>query len=167
MLDTLIKTSDGDMRRAITYLQSAARLHCGGQGGGDAEKTAATPVTPASIVEIAGVVPQSVIVGLCDAIGLDAPPDFEGDAAMSTSPAKKASFEAVHAAVRHLAMQGYSATQLVSQIHDYIIEHPMLEAPRKAKCALALGEVDKALIDGGDEELQLLNLCLKMMKALS
>lgn len=169
VLDTLIKTSDGDMRRAITYLQSAARLHSKGAVGGDGETApSATPVTPISIVEIAGVIPHSVIVSLCDAMGLDAPPDFEGDAAMSSgNKPPKASFEAVHSAVRHLAMQGFSASQLLTQIHDYIIEHPTLEAQKKAKCALAMGEADKALVDGGDEELQLLNLCLKMMRALN
>ena len=41
VLDTLIETSDGDLRRAITYLQSASRLHAG------------SAVTKQSIVEIA------------------------------------------------------------------------------------------------------------------
>ena len=43
--ETLIETSEGDMRKAITTLQSAARLR------GDSE----APITRADIIEISGV----------------------------------------------------------------------------------------------------------------
>lgn len=166
VLDTLIKTSEGDMRRAITYLQSAARLHS--SANSPAGSSSPTSVTPQSIVEIAGVVPPSVIVSLCDAIGLDPLPDAQGDAEMphTDSLPPKASFDAIHASVKQIARQGYSGYQLLIQLHDYIIEHPTLEARKKAKCALAMGKADKALTDGGDEELQFLNLALRLKRAL-
>lgn len=175
VLDTLIKTSDGDLRRAITYLQSAARLHKStALGAVDGGKEGAAPksskVSPQSIVEIAGVVPPSVIISLGNAVGVDPPPgtDANDDAIMgSSSTAKKASFDAVHSSVKKIVSLGYSASQLLVQLHDYIIEHPSLEARKKAKCALAMGEADKGLVDGGDEELQLLSLCLKLTRALA
>jgi replication factor C subunit 2/4 len=34
----------------------------------------------------------------------------------------------------------------------------------KAKAALLMAEMDKCLTDGADEELQLLNLCLKLQE---
>lgn len=163
VLDTLIKTSDGDMRRAITYLQSAARLHS--SVAASSHEASPSPITPKSIVEIAGVVPHSVIVSLCDAIGLDPPPDSEQDERISNS-LPRASFDAIHASVKNIARQGYSGSQLLIQLHDYLMEHPTLAATKKAKSALALGEADKALTDGGDEELQFLNLALKLKKAL-
>ncbi|CAO1637487.1 unnamed protein product [Parajaminaea phylloscopi] len=165
VLDTLIKTSDGDMRRAITYLQSAARLHTATSATSDGSSTA---ITPRSIVEIAGVVPPGVIISLCDAIGLDPPPGAQGDddETMATESLPRRSFDAIHASVKDIARQGYSGSQLLTQLHDYIIEHPTLEANKKAKCALALGEADKALTDGGDEELQFLNLALKLSRSL-
>jgi replication factor C subunit 2/4 len=52
------------------------------------------------------------------------------------------------------------------QIHDYIMEHESLNAAKKAKCAIEMGRADKDLTDGADEELQLLNLCLKMKQML-
>ncbi|CAM4731290.1 unnamed protein product [Leuciscus chuanchicus] len=48
-IDALVKVSDGDLRKAITYLQSAARLN------------AEREITEQIIVEIAGVVPPKVI----------------------------------------------------------------------------------------------------------
>lgn len=113
VLDTLIKTSDGDLRRAITYLQSAARLH----NSSNAERTS---ITPRSIVEIAGVVPTAVIVELGRAVGLDPPQglDIEEDAAMEDvlKDVPKASFEAIRRSVKKVAMEGYSGSQLLVQV---------------------------------------------------
>ena len=59
-LATLIETSEGDMRKAITTLQSAARLRgaWGGGGGGKASgggESERESITKADIVEISGV----------------------------------------------------------------------------------------------------------------
>lgn len=43
--------------------------------------------------------------------------------------------------------------------------HPLLNARQKTKCALQFGATDKALMDGGNEELQLLSLCLELQHA--
>lgn len=162
VLDTLIKTSDGDLRRAITYLQSAARLH-------NSSNSERSKITPRSIVEIAGVVPTSVIVELGRSVGVDPGKNVEGDSAMSDLLADgnvpRASFEAIRRVVKKIAMEGYSGSQLLVQLHDYLIEHPTLTARQKAHCALAFGEADKALVDGGDEELQFLHLMVKVWKA--
>ncbi|KAK7118982.1 hypothetical protein R3I94_020985 [Phoxinus phoxinus] len=51
-IEALVKVSDGDLRKAITYLQSAARLN------------AEREITEQIIIEIAGVVPPKVIESL-------------------------------------------------------------------------------------------------------
>ncbi|PWN40907.1 putative RFC2-DNA replication factor C, 41 kd subunit [Ceraceosorus guamensis] len=165
VLDTLIDTSDGDLRRAITYLQSASRLH----GAGTASST---PITRQSIVEIAGVVPSLAIRALGKSIGVDPPPDEDGnvddgDVEMLAPGPATTPFEIVQKQVKSLAMEGFSTTQLLLQLHDYIMLHPLLTAKAKAKCAIDLGDADKALIDGGDEELQLFNLSLKLRASLT
>lgn len=158
VLDTLITTSDGDLRRAITYLQSASRLH---SITGD-DKSA---VTSESVVEIAGVVPTHVISTLAEAVGIEAygaDGDIDMDAVGSTK--KKDAFERIREEVRIITREGYSITQLLTQLHDYVIDHPTLMAKIKAKAALLMAEMDKCLTDGADEELQLLNLCLKLQE---
>ena len=160
VLNTLIHTSDGDLRRAITYLQSASRLHAG------------EAVTQRSIVEIAGVVPHEVIVSLTRAIGIEPPAsDTAVDVEMEEITAQVAKaddrFGLIQKQVQHIALQGFSGTQVLIQLHDYVILHPAITAKQKAKCALHLGDTDKAYIDGGDEELHLLNLCLKLAAALA
>lgn len=54
-----------------------------------------------------------------------------------------------------------------AQLHDVVILHPRLDARRKAACALILGEADKALCDGADEELWTLETGLRIWKALA
>lgn len=153
MLETLIHTSDGDLRRAITYLQSASRLH---SITGDARSA----VSPESIIEIAGVIPSTVIVDLAASVGIE-PHNDDGDEDMA--PASNAGgFDRIRKHVTTIAREGYSITQLLIQLHDYIISHPTLMAKIKAKAALLMAEMDKSLTDGADEELHLLNLCLKL-----
>jgi len=52
------------------------------------------------------------------------------------------------------------------QLHDLLILDPLVSPRAKAKIALTLGETDKCLTDGADEELQLLNACAKIRKAI-
>lgn len=53
------------------------------------------------------------------------------------------------------------------QLHDLVIEHPALTARQKAQSALALAEADKALCDGADEELQILEVALHVHQAVT
>ena len=124
-VDTLIKCSEGDLRKAITFLQSAARLvgavkssHSKANGlskkrkvveydedegamdmdvHGDDDKV----VTVRSIEEIAGVIPNDVVDGLIKAMQ----PSLRG-----------AVYEAVAKQVTDLVADGWSATQVVTQV---------------------------------------------------
>ena len=53
-----------------------------------------------------------------------------------------------------------------AQIHDIVVLHPTLTSLQKARCAIAFAEADKALCDGADEELQILEVALRVWKAL-
>jgi replication factor C subunit 2/4 len=105
VLDTLISTSSGDLRRAITYLQSASRLSM--------SSTPPTPILPAEIQEIAGVVPDTVINDFARVLGI------EVDDAMDTDDApkqKKIGFDSIRRKVTMLMREGYSASQIISQV---------------------------------------------------
>ncbi|WFD27432.1 Subunit of heteropentameric Replication factor C (RF-C) [Malassezia nana] len=152
IIPALIRASDGDMRRSITYLQSVARLATA--RGGDVRSMSATTVS-----ELAGVVPNDVIESLARSIGISV-----GDETME--PASGSDFDRISRAVDAIVREGYSCMQVVLQLHDYIITHPLLNARQKAQCALQLGSTDKALMDGGLESLQLLSLSLALHQAL-
>lgn len=110
VLDTLIKTSDGDLRRAITYLQSASRLH-----GVDTDKNSA--ITPKSIIEVAGVVPDEIIRGLAREIDVPAQGGEDEDEFMSAQNKRLSGFERLRAQVRYVTREGFSTTQLLIQVN--------------------------------------------------
>ena len=128
-VNTLIKCSEGDLRKAITFLQSAARLvgavkssqskanglskkrkvveYDEDEGAmdvdvdGDDDKM----VTVRSIEEIAGVIPNDVVDGLIKAMQ----PSLRG-----------AVYEAVAKQVTDLVADGWSATQVVTQVRNLL-----------------------------------------------
>ena len=120
-VDTLIKCSEGDLRKAITFLQSAARLvgavkvHRSKTNGSSKKRRLADStdedamdidekddavITIKSIEEIAGVIPNNVVDGLLNAMQ----PQSRG-----------AVYEAVAKQVTDLVSDGWSATQVVTQ----------------------------------------------------
>ncbi|KAI0736829.1 replication factor C [Fomitopsis betulina] len=156
VISALISTSHGDLRRAITYLQSASRLSM--------STNPPTDIIPSDIEEIAGVVQTSVINDFAVTLGVDL---ISADAMEVDSNAVRAkNFDAIRKTVKGIIRQGYSASQVISQLHDLVIEHPTLSARQKSKCALAFAEADKALCDGADEELWILEVASRVHKAL-
>ena len=105
VVDALLTVSGGDLRRAITYLQSASRL--------SSAATPPTPITPEDIQEIAGVVPDTVINSFGKTLGVE----VSGHIEMEVEGKKKLrGFDAIQAKVKSLIREGYSASQLLSQV---------------------------------------------------
>ncbi|KAG9086306.1 hypothetical protein FS749_003734 [Ceratobasidium sp. UAMH 11750] len=147
----LISTSEGDLRRSITYLQSAARL--------SASLNPPVKITASDIQEIAGVVPDSVVNRFAAAVGVEVPnEDMDVDAVKD--------FDGIRSEVRTVIKQGFSTAQLLSQLHDIVILHNTITSKQKTACALVFAAADKALTDGADEELQLLEIGVGVWKAL-
>lgn len=105
-VDALIKCSEGDLRKAITYLQSAARLVGAvsskkDKDGDEEMDTDRQAVTVKIIEDIAGVIPDNTIDTLVQAM----------------RPRTSAeSYKAISKVVEDLVADGWSAGQVVSQV---------------------------------------------------
>ncbi|KAI9339177.1 replication factor C subunit 4-like protein [Zopfochytrium polystomum] len=128
-IETLAELSEGDLRKAIMYMQSASRL-CRDE-----------EVTADIFNDIAGVVPADVVDGMF---------------AAWVSKDVKVIQEKVNAMIRN----GYSAGQLVNQLHDRVLADVTLSSRQKALMCQSIAKMDKALVDGADEQLQLLSTML-------
>ena len=126
VLDAIVKSSRGDMRGAVNLLQTLAQL---------------PRVTPESIIEISGEVPDRV---------------FDQLWSMVTSQSQ---FEAVTNAVSTFVGEGYSVGKVLSEIQHRIVHSEEVEDDAKPLVCLKLLETDRCLNDGADEELQLLDVC--------
>jgi replication factor C subunit 2/4 len=106
VIEALIFAAQGDLRRAITYLQSASRLK-----QSDAPQSA---ITATDVQEIAGVVPDHVINGFASTLGIEI---SASDMDVDDSDKKVAKgFDSIRKKVRGLMREGYSAAQLLSQV---------------------------------------------------
>ncbi|KAI0781132.1 replication factor C [Trametes elegans] len=159
-VDALIASSQGDLRRAITYLQSASRLALA--------STPPAPITPRDVQEIAGVVPDSIVEDFAAALGIERVGGDGMDVDVDESGKLRAKgFDGVRKKVKEVIREGYSASQILSQLHDHVVAHPTLTARQKTQCALVFAEADKALCDGADEELWILEVGLRVHRAMS
>ncbi|KAG0230006.1 hypothetical protein BGW41_002826 [Actinomortierella wolfii] len=129
---SLIRLSDGDLRKAIMYLQSASRLV-------GKEKQ----ITVEVVADVAGTVPESIIDGL--------------EACWHTRDYNKISQEVTYA-----VREGHSAARILTQLHERLLRNDALTSLQKARMAEVFGDIDKALNDGADEELQLLNMMTRV-----
>ncbi|RMJ21992.1 replication factor C subunit [Aspergillus sp. HF37] len=153
--EKLLYCSEGDLRRAITYLQSAARLvgagHEAGKKDADEDSEMADSgsglITVRNIEEIAGVIPEDIVDRLVQAI----------------QPRKTgSSYGPVSAVVTDIVADGWSAMQLVSQLYGRIVYNDSIRDIQKNKIVTAFSEMDKRLADGADEHLSLLDLALRI-----
>ena len=124
-------------------------------------------------------VPDPIINDFARVLGID----IEDEMDMDVPQYKQGGFEPIKNKVKFLMREGYSATQILLQVcfmscserfslffyqlHDLVIFHPTLSGRKKSACALVFAEADKALCDGADEELWVLEIGLRVHKAVT
>ena len=136
-LDAIATCSSGDMRKAVTLLQCASRLH-------------GTRVTPDSVMDAAGAVPPDAVASLVTSVR---PP--------------AGSFDTAAVACRSLVKAGYPALQVMTQMAELLYEDDTINDLVKAAIAQRLAAADKALADGADESLQLMDVASATQRALA
>lgn len=150
-VDALIRCSEGDLRKAITFLQSAARLvgavASKSDTDGDSMEVDTRPVTVKIVEDIAGVIPGATIDRLVKAIK----PRSSGE-----------SYAAVSKVVEDMVADGWSAGQVVTQLYQAIISDETVPDIQKNQIVMVFSEVDKRLVDGADEHLSILDLSLRI-----
>ncbi|CCD22551.1 replication factor C subunit 2 NDAI_0A03940 [Naumovozyma dairenensis CBS 421] len=134
VMKCILDISEGDLRRAITLLQSASKriLYTG-------EKQ----VTSASVKELAGVIPDDVFQVVIDKVS-------------------KNDVNETIEYVNEFIKSGWSAASVINQLHDYYITNDEFNSDFKNKVSLILFEMDSKLANGTNEHIQLLNLLVKI-----
>lgn len=142
VLDNLVLHSAGDLRKAITTLQSAHRMHA----------KAGKPLDDAAVANAACLVPADVV-----------------DAFDTATAKKKGTNLDVRNAVDDIICEGYSVGQLLAQYAPRLLETSGkgvagMNSLQKAAVALAVAETDHRLIDGTDEKVQLYNVASRISR---
>jgi nuclear protein localization family protein 4 len=172
--EELVRVADGDLRKAITFLQSAARLVGATQSQRDKSKKrkraaddigandeddmeldtpasapAASSVSLQAIAEIAGVIPNQTLATLSDSL-------------FPKSSSKAIRFNEIAKVVDNMVAEGWSASQTVSQLYEKVMFDERVEDVKKVQLVGVFSETDKRLVDGGDEHLAVLDLGVRV-----
>jgi len=139
-LEALLNVTEGDMRQAITTLQSAARLK-----GSDEEED--NSVTEGDVFEITGVVPPGLVAKLLNACASD-------------------SYDKLGDVVQDIIREGYSAGQVLIHLHDHVVVSDEMSDKQKSLILESVAAADKCLADGADEYLQLMSVGSAAMQTL-
>lgn len=100
VISLILELAGGDLRKAITYLQTAQRLH--------SSIEPPMPVSALSIHEISGVVPEDLITDLLAAMGVDRQTGIDHSLARG--------FDGVKIAVTRVEREGWSVGQVLEQV---------------------------------------------------
>ena len=130
LLSELVALSEGDLRRAITLLQSSSLI-----------KEEDEEVTIDDIHEVGGYVPKQYIDNFVDIC-------------------RSKSYERLTECVSELIASGYSGSQFLLELHEWVVncDESLLSDQQKAVISERIAYNDKRLLDGANEFLQILDV---------
>lgn len=133
-LGRILTISAGDLRKAITLLQSGSKL---------VDYTGNDQIAIKQIEELAGVVPTTVVEEMVKHIN-------------------SKDLNQLIAFTNDFIKSGWSGVSIVDQLHDYYITNENCDTDFKNKLSLILFDTDSKLTNGTNEHMQLLNLLVKI-----
>jgi replication factor C subunit 2/4 len=142
VINTIIQISNGDMRKAITFLQSAADLYN-------------KQISSSNISEISNEYPTKNAVDIVQRIKAN------------SSPNTLISYDLMRKEASNVIASGYNINSVVEKLLDAIIFDAEISNFAKALIAEKFAVLDKRLVDVADEELQLCDALLFTSRALS
>ena len=146
-LDLLCQLSGGDMRQAITLMQSAARLLT--------PSPQAALLSPSSAAD--RILTSSLLLDVCCVV----PPTF---IARFHTALFSNSFDAIQSVVQDMVSEGFDSQSVLHGWLATLMADSAISEDRKAVICLHIAEIEKRLVDGSDEYLQMLDLAATARK---
>jgi replication factor C subunit 2/4 len=137
-ISQVVHISGGDMRKAITYLQSASQLF---------GKT----VTAENVVEVAGAVTDKAMAPLLN---------------VCLNGGESSNFDNLRRSAQGLLLNGYSMNGILDKFVDAVTEHNDMPIKVKAAALERIALAEKFLVDGADEELQLIEVAATIQRGM-
>ena len=132
-LKSIVDISGGDMRKAITTLQSCYRLKCGTDSLLDDGL-----ITLNDISEMSGIVPEHYLITFLDIC-------------------RAKDYKKLENFVREFLYEAYSISQFFDQLNDVIVADDAITNDQKSAICEKLGESSFRLMHGGSEYIQLMD----------
>lgn len=132
-LKSIVDVSAGDMRKAITTLQSCYRLKCGSDSS-----MSDNLITLNDILEMSGVIPNRYLV------------DF-------LNVCRASNYRELEKFTCDIMNEAYSISQFFDQFNDFVLADDSITNDQKSAIFDKLGECSFRLLNGGSEYIQLMD----------
>lgn len=142
-LKSIVDISGGDLRKAITTLQSCSRLKCGTDS-----KLDDNLITLKDILEMSGIIPEDYLGKFVDIC-------------------RSKEYTRLENFVRDFMYEAYSISQFFDQLNDFIVADGSITNDEKSVIFDKLGESSFRLMNGGSEYIQLMDFGCTTIKAFS
>lgn len=163
--DELLVAAQGDMRKAVTFLQSCHQLTghtsslsastAGGIAGStDTATTSETFITSEMVADVSGRVERRHMDGLWTIL---------------LQSRTSLRFDILNNTVMELVYQGYPMVSILQQLLDYVVQASTEDVADVDKALIAekIAEAEHSLVDGASESLQLLDVASFISRRLS
>ncbi|KAK7900852.1 Subunit of heteropentameric Replication factor C (RF-C) [Exophiala xenobiotica] len=185
VIERALKVSDGDLRRAINLLQSAARLvgsateqASSSNGQASASKKSKTIPDDDSDEEMADAdddakgtstttTSHRIKISDIDEIAGTFPPELTNGLVKVLQKGNIRNYNAIAAQITDIAASGYAANEVLSSLYSKLIFDDLVDSKKKYKLTQMFSEFDKRLVDGVDEHLALLDLSCQLAGVLA
>ena len=139
--EALERVARGDLRRAITVLQSAVRLR-------------GSEVSAETLEDVSGAVPAAAVDKIFSAARRRSDDGMKTESSSSSS--SRHTFDALQRVVDDAVAEGWPAQGVLLGLQAAVLREPGVSGRAKGAACAALARADRALVDGGDESVQLL-----------
>jgi replication factor C subunit 2/4 len=176
VIEKALTVSDGDLRRAINLLQSAAKLVGATSGAGTNGHLAKKGRKPKTVtddedeemMDVDGdATPNAIKISDIDEISGIFPPQLAASLITKLQKGNTSNYKTVASEVSNIVAEGYSANEVLLALYNKIIYDDMLDSKKKYQLTKLFSEMDKRLIDGVDEHLTMLDMCLQIAGTLA
>jgi len=178
VIDKSLKVSDGDLRRAINLLQSAARLVgaanlAATNGHASHQRPKSKTVLDDEDEEMTDVDPggtsnkHAVKISDIDEISGIFPPHMTDQLFITLHKGNTQNYQNIAREISDLSASGYSANEVLLSLYNKIIFDDLVESRKKYKLTQIFSEFDKRLADGMDEHLAMLDMSLQIAGVLA
>ncbi|EXJ88265.1 hypothetical protein A1O1_05195 [Capronia coronata CBS 617.96] len=164
VVERALQVSDGDLRKAITILQSAARL-VGASNTDSSSRTRknARTISEDSDEEMEDVDPTAVSSGSISVADINElagtfPPESTDKLLGVLRKGNTSNYKRIAAEITDITASGYAANELLSSLYSKIIFDDLVDTKKKYKLTQIFSEFDKRLVDGVDEQLSMLDM---------
>jgi len=175
VIERALKVSDGDLRRAINLLQSAARLVGATASNGHISKKVRTTIPddsdddmddadkPLPMVEDANCIKVSDI----DEISGTFPPEMAEQLFGVLQKGNTRNYDSIAGQIADITAAGYSANEVLLSLFNRIVFDDLVDSKKKYKLTQMFSEMDRRLVDGVDEQLCLLDMSCQLAGCLA